>query len=452
MSNRFFILTLLRVTILTLTIFLLVWIWGDQRLIFNQIIVSIILVIEFVELVRFVNQTNRELSRFFTAIRYEDFSVTYNRTPLGNSFRDLQNSMQLIIDAYKTVKIEKEAQLLLLKNLIEQIQVGIITLADGEIVLINAKAQQLLHLKGVNTWRLIEQFQPGFAAEVKNVDYGGRRLFEHRHEQETKILALEVSTRTILDKDTKLITLQDINSEIEQKEIEAWHKLIRILTHEIMNSITPISSLTETMQSFLTNADGKPKPMNQLREDTISDLIFSLNTIHTRSEGLLKFVDDYRRLTKVPKPNPTAVSLHSFLSGIKQLMSDNLARHGIVFQVIAESDQTIYIDPTLIEQVIINLVTNSMNAMEESREKLIILAAHRLENGLSIEVTDTGAGIAENEIKDIFVPFYSTRKHGSGIGLSLSKQIVSQHSGSIRVSSQVGIGTKVTITLFNQFK
>lgn len=438
--------------VLTGTMFLLTWIWGDPRLVFNQIILGLALVIETVELIRFVNHTNRELSRFLLAIRFNDFSATYKQTSLGSSFRDLQESMRIIMDTYKEVKIEKEAQFRLLENLVEQIQVGIISIVDGETVLINATAQNLLRLEGVKNWRLIEQLRPAFTTEVKSLGTGGRRLVEMRVEQETKMLAVELSSRIILNKETRLITIQDINSEIEQKEIEAWHKLIRILTHEIMNSITPISSLTETMQSLLMDPAGQPRPLERLKEETISDLIFSLNTIHNRSEGLLQFVEDYRRLTRVPRPNPVFISLNEFLAHIQNLMTGTLQRQGITFEVDSPHDRQIKVDPALMEQVLINLITNGMNALEESVDKTIRLKAYQIETNLYLEISDTGKGIPENELKDIFVPFFSTRKNGSGIGLSLSKQIISQHGGTIKVHSALGSGTKVTITLANQFR
>lgn len=437
--------------VLTGTTFLLAWIWGDPRLVFNQMILVLALTIETAELIRFVNHTNRELSRFLLAIRFNDFSATYKETSLGSSFRDLQESMRIIMDTYKEVKIEKEAQFRLLENLVEQIQVGIISLVDGEIVLVNATAQHLLRLEGVKNWRLMEQLRPAFTSEVKSLGTGGRRLVEMPYEQETKMLAVELSSRIILNKETKLITIQDINSEIEQKEIEAWHKLIRILTHEIMNSITPISSLTETMQSLLMDPGGQPRSLERLKEETISDLIFSLNTIHNRSEGLLRFVEDYRRLTRVPRPNPVFISLNEFLAHIQNLMTGTLQRQGITFEIDSPADRQIKIDPALMEQVLINLITNSMNALEESAGKAIRLKAYQNEGNLNLEISDTGKGIPENELKDIFVPFFSTRKNGSGIGLSLSKQIISQHGGSIKVTSTLGLGTKVTITLINQF-
>jgi signal transduction histidine kinase len=257
-----------------------------------------------------------------------------------------------------------------------------------------------------------------------------------------KILAVEISTLLMIDKHYKLITLQDINSEIEQKEIEAWHKLIRILTYEIMNSVTPISSLSETMQSMLLDKKGNHKRLPDLRDETITDILFSLKTIQKRSESLLDFVENYRKLTRVPKPALQQVQLRSWLSSIENLMREELIRESISLNIaLGEENQTLNIDPALIEQVLINLLRNSIHALEGRPHKRIEIKLYDDESATIIEVSDNGKGIPEKEIKDIFIPFFSTKKDGSGIGLSLSKQIMSLHNGRIRVRSKVAEGT-----------
>ena len=283
-------------------------------------------------------------------------------------------------------------------------------------------------------------------SELELLGDNGRKLIETHIHGETKILTVDVSTQTILEKPHKLITLQDINSEIEQKEIEAWHKLIRILTHEIMNSITPIASLTETMQSMLTDKQGEQKALSAINDETIQDIRFSLNTIQNRSEGLLHFVENYRKLTRVPKPVVEPVNISKFLGSIEKLMQETLQRHDITFSITVEDTKlTATLDPALIEQVVINLVTNSMHALEGRKDKVIQVKGYKQENKVTLEIADNGKGIPEKELKEIFIPFFSTKKEGSGIGLSLSKQIISQHGGTIKVSSVPEKGTSFYI-------
>jgi signal transduction histidine kinase len=209
-----------------------------------------------------------------------------------------------------------------------------------------------------------------------------------------------------------------------------------------MNSITPISSLSETMQDMLTDKSGNQKSLHDIQDDTITDIRFSLNTIQKRSERLLDFVENYRKLSRVSKPAVQSVDVKSFLNSIENLMREELVRQGIDLTVDVMGDSlTIAIDPSQIEQVIINLIRNSIHALDNRNRKQISLNAYPLEQQIVIEVADTGKGIPENELKEIFIPFFSTKKEGSGIGLSLSKQIMSLHNGRIRVSSKVEEGT-----------
>ena len=437
--KRFSILIIVRVLLIVVNVMIISWIAGDMRLFFNQIILTLVFVAQVWELIHYANHTNRELAKLFLAIKHADFSITFNRGTLGNSFKELQSSLIDIIQSYKQVKIEREAQYQFLQMLVNQIQIGIISLKGENIILVNPTAEKILDIKGIKSWKLVQQQNPKAVAELSD---DGKKIIEIKSKEGTKMLAVEISSLLMMDQSFKLITLQDINSEIEQKELEAWHKLIRILTHEIMNSITPISSLSETMQDMLTDKSGNQKSLNDIQDDTIKDIRFSLNTIQKRSERLLDFVENYRKLSRVSKPAVQSVDVKSFLSSIENLMHEELVRQGIDLTVDVMGDSlTIVIDPSQIEQVIINLLRNSIHALDNRNRKHISLNAYPLEQQIVIEVTDTGKGIPENELKEIFIPFFSTKKEGSGIGLSLSKQIMSLHNGRIRVSSKVEEGT-----------
>lgn len=438
--RRFSIQAILRIALIVINALLLSWIFGDTRLFFNQIIVILILAVQVWELLHFINHTNRELTRLFIAVKHSDFSITFNQGPMGKTFKALQSSMIDIIQSYREVKIEKEAQYQFLQLLVNQIQIGIISLMQGNIILINPIAEKILGVKGVRTWKVLEQLNPALAAELKE---DGKKLVELKSSEGIKMLAVEVSSVLMLNKPYQLITLQDINSEIEQKEIEAWHKLIRILTHEIMNSVTPIVSLSETMQGMLTDRSGNQRSRNDLQEETIKDIRFSLNTIQKRSERLLEFVENYRKLTRVPKPVIQTVNVKNFLSNVEVLMREELVRKSIQLGIAVENETLeLKIDPSLIEQVLINLTKNSMHALESSLQKRIVISAYEEDHLVIIEVADTGKGIPDKEMKEIFVPFFSTRKDGSGIGLSLSKQIMSMHGGRMRVTSVLSEGTR----------
>ena len=349
-----------------LNVIVLSLIFGDTRLFFNQIILFVVLIIQIGELIRFVNHTNRELARLFLAIRHSDFSITFKEPPLGKSFKALQHSMREIIQAYKDVKIEKEAQYQFLQMLVKQLQFGIISIENKTtITIINPMAEQLAGIPGAKNWKLVQQLNPEFAERIDALGNNAKTLMQFNVNGEKKTFAVDIRTPIILDKPHKLITFQDINSEIEQKEIEAWHKLIRILTHEIMNSVTPIASLTETMQTVLEDKEGKQKQPHEIQEETIKDIRFSLKTIHKRSESLLSFVDTYRKLTKVPQPAVESIVVKEMLDEILQLMQQHTDRiKSVQFSVdVNPEDLIVNADPKLIEQVIINLVTNSIQAI-----------------------------------------------------------------------------------------
>lgn len=444
--RRFSFLIVVRIALIVANSLILSTIFGDKRLFFNQIILFIIFIFQIVELVRFVNHTNRELSKLFYAIRHSDFSITFKRSILGKSFKELEESMIEIIQAYKQVKIEKEAQFHLLQMLVNQLHVGIVVLDGSEnITLINPTAQRLTGIEGLKNWKLLQQLNPSLAREIDSLEGHGKKLVEIKTSVETSYLSVEIGSLMILNQPMKLISMQNINSEIEQKEIEAWHKLIRILTHEIMNSVTPISSLTETMQMMLSERDGAAKDIQTLDQETITDIRFSLNTIQKRTDGLLNFVDNYRKLTRIPKPTLQQVMLADFLEGIRKLMSKEADQKKIRIEIHGNDRVAAEIDPILFEQVLINMVTNSMHALEGKEDALVELRFGQRDRSAYIEIIDNGSGISPKEITEIFIPFFTTKQNGSGIGLSLSKQILAAHGGTIKVKSIPHISTTFTL-------
>jgi two-component system, NtrC family, nitrogen regulation sensor histidine kinase NtrY len=438
--KRFSVLIIFRIALIVSNVLLISAILGDKRLFFNQIILALILIIQIGELIRFVNFTNRELTKLFYAIKHSDFSITFKQPIGGRSFKELRDSMVDIIHAYKQVKIEKEAQFHFLQMLVNQLHIGIIAIENNEsITLINPTAQQMVGVDGLKNWKLLQQINPRFTREIGQMGEHGKKLIEMKGVGESYFTSAAVSTLLILDQPLKLITLQNINSEIEQKEIEAWHKLIRILTHEIMNSVTPISSLTETMQSMLERKDGTEKTLDQLNQETISDIRFSLSTIQKRTDGMLQFVENYRKLTKVPKPTLEKIEVGPFIQGIAKLMAHEMTRTGVGLELELSEGIIINADVAQIEQVLINIITNSIHAVAGRDRPSIKIKTYLQDRHVIIAISDNGKGISSKELSEIF----TTKKDGSGIGLSLSKQIMAVHGGSIKVQSELNVGTSV---------
>lgn len=447
MHKRFYFLVVLRVALLVLTIFAFAFIFGKPDLLVNHLILGAIIVLQVVELIHFVNHTNRELSKIFQGIIHSDFSLTFQPSIKGRSFTELEKNFNRLLQAYRSVKIEREAQYLLLQRLVSQINVGIIAVHNNEdISLFNSMAEHLLEIRGIKNWNILRQVCPLFVKYVEETLGSGRRLVELPSASGMKVISLDVSSSILLDQPHWLILIQDINREIEQKELEAWLKLIRILTHEIMNSVTPISSLTETTREMLRRSDGNPRKVKELNDDIIQDILFSVETIQKRSDGLLNFVDTYRKLSRIPNPVTAAVNVNDLLVSVQRLMLQEAKVTGVSLKVDVEDGvSTIMIDQSLVEQVLINLIGNSIHALEGIENPTITLRAGCDLPYTIIQVRDNGRGIPAKELDHIFVPFFSTRKGGSGIGLSLSKQIMSLHQGRITVSSKVGEGATFTL-------
>jgi two-component system nitrogen regulation sensor histidine kinase NtrY len=443
MYRRFNILLIVRVILLTISLSLLGYILGDKDMLVNHFIIGLIIVAQVVELIRFMNRTNRDLLRLFTSLEHGDFAVTFQQGFREKSFRDLEESFNRIAEVYDKVKIEKEAQYHLLNTIVNNVNAGILAIDSGDdISLINPACEKILGLQGVKTWKAVSNANPDFYTAVETLGSYGRKLIELKSAEYNRIISIDVTSTTLLERKHRIIILQDINNEIEQKEFEAWNKLIRILTHEIMNSVTPISSLTETTRMMLEDGEGHPKKNTELKDEMISDILFSLKTIEKRTNGLLDFADAYRTFSRVPQPVAAPVQVDELVSTVDRLMHEQLMRKGIQLEVIVQADlQAIAIDRGLVEQVLINLLTNSIHALSDRDQPIIRIKAWSEPGKVIIEVNDNGHGIPEKELSHIFVPFYSTRKAGSGIGLSLSKQIMSLHGGTIRVSSKAGEGT-----------
>lgn len=444
-SKRFALLVIIRIVLLMLTMTALAFIFARTELFFNQIILLGIIIIQVSELIRFITHTNREIAKLLMAIRYSDFSISFKGKKTGKSFQELQDAFVEIIEAFKKVSVEKEAQFKFLQVIVDNIKVGVLAIKeDHTIELMNKAAEDLLKIATPNYWKQFQQLLPSFSREIGEMEDNERKLIELVIKGEKQQVSAQINRLKILNYRYTIITFQDIKSEIEQKEIEAWHKLIRILTHEIMNSVTPVTSLSETMIMMLEDK-GQPKHLEDLSEETLEDLRFSLKTIQKRSEGLLHFVEDYRKLTRVKALQLEDVSVKEMLEENVNLLSKEFEKVGVQLRMKAEARLNISIDRKLIDQVLINLLTNARHATEGKEGALVELHAYSNQNQSIIEVKDNGIGIDEVKMDQIFIPFFSTKEHGSGIGLSLSKQIMKKHKGELTVKSQPGEGATFSL-------
>lgn len=420
---------------------------------------GVLIILQVVSLIRYVNNTNYSLVKFLDALKNEDFSVYFSPSKKGDSFVKVYDDFNLIIKIFKRNKIEKEAQFKYFQYILEHVNLGIISIkkedlynthSDVEMLFLNKAASDILRQPQHKYWHRLASHVPWLVSEIKKIASGGKTLVDFGDETERKQLSLEVIEIQLLKTPYLIITFQDIRSEIEQKEIEAWHNVIRILAHEMLNSFTPVSSLASTMKALTENEKGELISADQMDSEDIHDINMAATTIKKRSDGLLEFVKDYRTISNVPIPQRTSINIKQFLASIALLMKPLLDEAKVEMKLMPiPVNASINADSKLIEQVMINLINNSLHALK-NKEKPVIMISCIVEPEKSIiVVTDNGMGIEEKIMNQIFIPFYTTKKNGSGIGLSLSKNILKKHGGNLLVSSEVGEYTTFSLVFKN---
>lgn len=411
---------------------------------FTSIIFSSLLMIQIIEIISHLNKTNQKLSNLFNSIKNSDYSIHFEQKIKGKTFKELHQSFSEVIQTILDSKLEKEAHYQLLNIIIEEVKTGILLLkSDGKIKLINQTALKIFQLESLKS---IEDLNSDYSQLKEcwlNQLKTEKGIFEIGKGNNKKQLLINVSTIRIINEDIKLFTLQDIKEEVEHKEIDAWQKLIRTISHEIMNSVTPITSLTETSIAQLENKNGNLKGLNQINEKNLTRTLKALKTIENRSNGLYNFVNEIRRLSKIPEPKLQKISINDLLKGVSHLIENDLSKSSIKINLDIElKDFELMLDPALIEQVLINIIINAKDAVKYVSNPIIKITTKKTGSGSYIRISDNGNGIDLDDIDKIFVPFFSTKESGSGIGLSLCKQIMHQHNGTISLLSTSNQGTE----------
>ena len=399
---------------------------------------------QLVGLVRYVEKTNQDLERFLRSIRYSDFSQTFEGGRRGRSFEALGRAFSEVMDDFRAERAEKEESYRYLQTVMQHVGIGLLSFRqDGTVGLVNTAAKRLLRVRHLKHVRTLEPVSPRLVETLLRLRAGEKVLVKVVDDDELLQLAIYATEFKLRGDRYKLVSIQDIQSELEEKEIEAWQKLTRVLTHEIMNSITPIASLASTVNDLLADLDTPPAGA----EETICDVRDAVRTIEKRSESLLGFVQAYRSLTRIPKPDFRIVPVAELLANVAELLRPQLREHGIRLQTsVQPATLTITADPSLIEQVLINLLKNAREAVQDHLQAEIRLSAAIDERGRTIlQVADNGSGIVPEALDKIFIPFYTTKKEGSGIGLSLSREVMRQHGGTLSVNSEPGVRTVFTL-------
>lgn len=433
--KNFRLICLLRVALLCATIYLCFYLFFATEYHATVIVVGACALYQAWALIHYVERADRDLARFLQAIRHEDFSLSFTGAGLGSAYADLKNAFNEVLDAFRKTRAEREENFQYLQTVVQHVGIGLICYTpEGRIELVNSAAQRLLRRPHLRDVRELEGISKPFAETLLKLRSGDKALVKVQDEDEVLQIIVYATELRMRGESFILASVQNIQSELEEQEMEAWQKLIRVLTHEIMNSITPISSLASTVRGLLPDAERAAA----VDSETLSDVHVALQTIQSRSEGLLHFVETYRQLTRIPRPDFQIFQIAELFARVVFLMQAECDEHNVGVRT-AITPQTLELtaDPDLVEQVLINLMRNAVQALAGRPNARVDLTAHLDDRGhVIIRVRDNGPGILEDVQEHVFIPFFTTKRDGSGIGLALSRQIMRVHRGNIRVQSK----------------
>ncbi len=411
----------MRIAVIALTVLLLAYFVFRHGDFINEILVIALLVFQVISLLKFIEKQ-------------------MGISPSANTEADIMATNQSGLSSEKFQY---------LKTIVQHAAVGLITFDQkGQIQIMNIAARKLFRMQEVKNIEELSILSQHLVDSLKNLKTGGRDLIRVEFNGEETYLSVYAIELSLKNKTFKLVSIQNIKTELEEMEMDAWQNLIRVLTHEIMNSVTPISSLASTADQEVMHCLDNSNEICEIKEEDLREIHLAIQTIQRRSEGLIKFVSDFRNLTRIPVPTLQQIKATDLIEHVVVLLKKELEEHGVNIQSkITPENFELHIDPELIQQVLINLIKNAIQAFDpEQKERSIRIIAQETRQAATIEIEDNGAGIDDEAIKKVFIPFFTTKKSGSGIGLSLSRQIMRQHNGYINVTSQIDEGTTFILT------
>ncbi|MFC2125539.1 PAS domain-containing sensor histidine kinase [Bacteroidota bacterium] len=396
-------------------------------------------------LIRYVNKINRDLLVFLQSFKYDDTSLVFSKNK-KQPFQELYLEFNRIIDEFGRIKEEKEIEHQYFESSIMHVNTGLIAWdKDGKIELFNKAAQHLLRVPYVAQLEGFKRVNEDLPEILDNILSNEKKIVKIPFEDEILSLYIRASEFKFGDKPIKLVSLQNIRPELEETEMETWQRLVRILTHEIVNSISPISIASSSLIKMFED-DEKAKKPERISEKELQDALEGLKAIHRRSLGLKQFVEDYKKITELQSPSLKEVDIGSMLDNLYALLKGDLIRENIDVTIdILPKDLTLICDQKMVEQVLINLIKNAVQSLDSRPTPAIHIKVWKEKSITIIKIIDNGIGIPYNLLDFIFMPFFTTKNSGSGIGLSLARQIMRLHKGNISLSSVEDQGTTVRL-------
>ncbi|PKP34693.1 MAG: ATP-binding protein [Bacteroidetes bacterium HGW-Bacteroidetes-17] len=434
--NRFYVSIILRVILIVIMGVLFAFMIRQEDKIMASIISFVLIVAQTILLINYINKTNRNLAAFFLRIQSKDTAVNYQDEHVMKNFKGLNFSFDYINKELQQIRIENEQKTHYLNTIVNHVKIGIIAFDDkGKIELFNPEASNILHCEACKFMNTLFEKCPDFHQAITDSKTEKTQVVKINLNAEIQNLAIKRTLIQIGSNTIHIISFQNIRRELDHNELESWQKLIQVLNHEIMNSLTPITSLSKVIRRYI-HQDGVIKKASELDDEIIKDIAINTEIIEERGRGLVDFIEVYKNVTKNPKLNLTKFKITHTVEKIQKFYQDRFRSEQIEFEYHIDPDLDLFADESLIEQMLINLIKNSLEALVDSPNPKIKITAKKSSEGiLMIKIEDNGYGIPESELDKIFIPFYSTKENGSGIGLSLSRQIMYLHKGSISVQS-----------------
>ena len=426
--------------LLLVTPALVLLVWPHSHLEMFRYFLLIIYLIQGSYLLYSVRKTNRELAKFIQSFGFNDTTIHFHSRDKDASFQDLFKAFNQVVKAFRQLKLDKEKEYLFFENALKKIGVAIIVVNEhGNVTMTNDALLQLLHIKYLHRIDKLNQFKPGLANELMNLQPNQQKLVELMVDKRLLQVALTSVLMKQEKKTLRLLAFQDIRSEIEQKELESWQKLIRVLTHEVMNSLSPVNIISAGLKQQLQQA----KQPFVLNTDEQQEWMEALDAVNKRSKGLTQFVESYRSMAGLKSAQTQACNICELLNRVAKLFQNNSeADHSI--NVLCKNNTSFLIDEKLVEQVLINLVKNSIEAIADGAGQIDI-SATLIDKQMEIVISDNGKGIPQEELEKVCVPFYTTRQNGNGVGLALSQQVMRLHGGQLKIESEENKGTLVRL-------
>jgi len=435
-SRHIYLQLVFRIVLISVTAIGISFLFFDGQYILTALL-SVLFIFQISFLIHYVNQTNRKIAYFFDAIKNEDFTLRFPEKLSVKSLEELNHSLNMLNSMIQEIHLKKQAQEQYYQEILKQADIGILTInPKGHILYANPTVERLLNYHPLNHIKQFNQIDTKLYdkfADLKPFESKTHQLVNEREKTELslKSTAISVDNQSLL-----LVVVQDIRKELDEKETDSWVKLIRVLTHEIMNTITPITSISESVLKYFKKGD-KMLPPEEFAEHHIHSTVKGLEVIHEQGNDLMSFVQSYRTFLSVPEPDKQLIPAQKLFEKVKLLMGEQTDENNVNIEITVDPQELeLYIDEKQITQVLINLGKNAKQSLGNQENAVIkLLAGIDKKNKKFIKVWDNGPGIPTDLIDEIFVPFFTTKNTGTGIGLSLSKQIMRLHRGSIQVVS-----------------